>query len=115
MIKELTCIRCPMGCQITAEIENGNVISIKGNTCKRGEEYAKSECLHPERIVTSTVRTVTGDMISVKTDHPIPKENIFDCMQIINGASVAETTHTGDVIIPNVFGANIVATSEYEI
>ena len=40
---ELTCIRCPMGCAIHVEMENGQVVSVTGNTCPRGAEYAKSE------------------------------------------------------------------------
>ena len=36
MTKELICINCPMGCMLTAEVENGEVISVTGNTCPRG-------------------------------------------------------------------------------
>ena len=35
---ELTCIRCPMGCRVTAQVENGAVVSVTGNTCRRGRE-----------------------------------------------------------------------------
>ena len=52
--RELTCIGCPMGCQITVELESGEVLSVTGNTCKIGENYAKNEVTHPERTVTST-------------------------------------------------------------
>ena len=31
--KELTCIGCPMGCQITVELETGEIKSVTGNTC----------------------------------------------------------------------------------
>ena len=41
--RELTCIRCPIGCHITVELDNGEVKSISGNSCPRGEEYAASE------------------------------------------------------------------------
>ena len=55
---ELTCIRCPMGCAIHVEMENGQVVSVTGNTCPRGAEYAKSEATAPVRTVTSTVRAL---------------------------------------------------------
>lgn len=54
--RNLTCIGCPMGCQLTAELAGGEVVSVRGNTCARGEAYARKECTHPARTVTGTVR-----------------------------------------------------------
>ena len=53
--RELTCIGCPMGCQLTVELENGEVLSVKGNECANGDRYARKEVTNPTRIVTSTV------------------------------------------------------------
>ena len=53
--RNLTCIGCPMGCLMTVEMENGEVVSVTGNTCKRGDDYARKEVTHPTRIVTSSV------------------------------------------------------------
>lgn len=36
-IRTLTCISCPMGCPLTIEMDGDEIISITGNTCKRGE------------------------------------------------------------------------------
>ena len=55
-IRELTCIGCPMGCQLTAVLEDGQVTRVTGNTCPRGDAYARKECTHPARTVTGTVR-----------------------------------------------------------
>ena len=30
--RDLTCIGCPLGCQITVTMENGEVTDVKGNT-----------------------------------------------------------------------------------
>ena len=38
--RTLTCINCPLGCQIEVTLDSGAVQSITGNTCKRGAEYA---------------------------------------------------------------------------
>ena len=54
--RNLTCIGCPLGCALTVEMENNEVVSVTGNTCKRGDVYARKEVTHPTRIVTSTVR-----------------------------------------------------------
>ena len=49
-------------------------------------------------------------MVSVKTDTTIPKEKVFECMEIINKTSVSLPISVGDVIIKDVFGSNVVAT-----
>lgn len=68
---DLTCIRCPMGCAIHVEMENGQVVSVTGNTCPRGAEYAKSEATAPVRTVTSTVRALGGVRRSSR-QRPVP-------------------------------------------
>ena len=52
--RELICIGCPLGCMVTVEMENGEIKSVTGNTCKRGDDYARKEVTNPTRIVTST-------------------------------------------------------------
>ena len=114
MKRTLTCIVCPMGCTIDVEFENGEVTSVCGNTCPRGAEYAKNECISPVRTITSTVKCVGGGVVPVKTDRPIPKDKIFECMKIINTAVAPLPIFAGDVIIKDVFGSNIIATSRKE-
>ena len=36
--KTLTCICCPIGCMIEAELEGNHVLSVRGNSCPRGEK-----------------------------------------------------------------------------
>ena len=114
MKRELICTGCPIGCSITAERENEN-IKISGNNCKKGEEYAKNEILFPKRTVTSTVRLKNGKILPVKTDGDIPKDKIFECMKIINRLKPDLPLKTGDVIMENVFGCNIILTGEVDL
>lgn len=113
-IRNLTCIGCPMGCQITVEIADLEARSVTGNTCPIGDRYARQEVTHPERTVTSTVVVVGGDRsrLSVKTASNIPKDLISACMREINAARIAAPVHIGDVVIENVCdtGVNVVAT-----
>ncbi|WP_278910380.1 DUF1667 domain-containing protein [Enterocloster bolteae] len=83
--RELICIGCPMGCPLTVELENGEIKTITGYTCKKGETYARKEVTNPTRIVTSTVRVEGGraDMVSVKTREDIPKDKIFQCVKAL--------------------------------
>lgn len=114
--RNLTCIGCPLGCAIQVKMENGEITEVTGNTCKRGDDYARKEVTHPTRIVTSTVRVMNGNpaMVSVKTEHDIPKEKIMDIMHSINEVQVKAPVHIGDVILENAAGTgvNIVATKD---
>ena len=116
MTRELTCIVCPKGCPIIAEIENGEVILVTGHTCPRGKQYAIDECTHPMRTVTSTARTSDGGVIPVKTNGTIPKELMFKLMQEINRAVVTLPAHIGDVVIENALetGVDVIVTANME-
>lgn len=107
--KELICIGCPMGCPLTVEMNQGEVVSVAGNTCKRGDVYARKELTNPTRIVTSSVIVENGSLaaVSVKTREDIPKEKIFDCMKALKGVKVQAPVHIGDVIVANVAGTGV--------
>lgn len=113
MKRELTCIVCPIGCQLSVTLENGVVTEVTGNTCPRGKQYATDECTNPVRTITTTARTADGGVIPVKTAQPIPKELMFDCMQEINKATVTLPAHIGDVVIKNLSntGVDVVVTA----
>ena len=114
-VRELTCVACPMGCQMTASIENGVVVSVTGNTCPRGKKYAETECTHPVRPLTTTVKVEGGKhpVVPVKSADSIPKEKMFDCMAVLNGVTIKAPVKIGDVVVENICdtGINIVATN----
>lgn len=113
MKKTLTCIVCPRGCTLCADMDGG-IVTVTGHGCNRGVTYAQSECIHPTRTITSTVRVTnrTDTMASVKTAAPIPKEHIGDAMEIIRRTTVLAPISVGDVIIPDLFGTALVATGD---
>ena len=110
----LICIGCPLGCPLTVEMEGNEVKSVAGNTCPRGDAYAKKELTNPTRIVTSTVRVAGGRlaMVSVKTESDIPKGKIFECVKALKDVEVTAPVSIGDVIVENVAGTgvNVIAT-----
>ena len=83
--RELICINCPLGCALTVTLEDKDVVKVTGNTCPRGEAYARKECTNPTRIVTSTVRVKGGHLpvVSVKTASDIPKGKIGECVKAL--------------------------------
>ena len=116
--RNLTCIGCPMGCQLTVEFEGEEILSVKGNTCAIGDKYARNEVLHPERTVTSTVYISGGKLprVPCKTASNIPKDKIFECVKVINNAVVKAPVKIGDVLVEDVAGTgvNVVATRNVE-
>lgn len=111
-MRELTCIRCPIGCTIAAEEKGGKLI-ITGNGCKRGEEYAREELIAPKRIVTCLLPLEGADEpLSVKTTCGVPKGRVFDVIRAIKANEMSAPVAIGTVIMENVLdsGADVVAT-----
>ena len=106
-IKHITCIRCPIGCQLTVKVTDGVVTKVEGNLCKRGVEYAQSECVHPVRTLTTTVRVLNGDPLPVRSREPLPKEMIFSCMDVLRTVSVTAPVAAGTVIVADICGTGI--------
>jgi CxxC motif-containing protein len=117
MKKELICVICPNGCQLQAEIQEGDrpaVTNVTGNLCDKGPEWARQEIINPMRTIASSVLVEDGDlpMVSVRTDSAIPLKKIFEVMKEIRAARVNAPVRIGDVIIEKVAGltCNIIAT-----
>lgn len=115
MEKKLTCVECPKGCEITVTLNGDKIENVQGNECPRGKKYAESEVVCPVRVLTSTVKCSSGEMVSVKTDKPIKKSEIFDLMKIINGITVESPVKIGQIIFKDITdGVNLIATSNTE-
>ena len=113
----ITCINCPVGCRMEVVHEGENVISVTGNTCKRGDTYARQECVAPLRMVTAVAPVRDRQMpVSLKTRTPIPKKLINDCMKIVMEKPFPAPIHAGDVLIPDVCGTgvDVIATKTVE-
>lgn len=117
-VRDLTCIGCPLGCSIKVTMDNGEVTGVAGNTCPRGDAYARKEVTNPTRIVTSTVRVRGGKaiMVSCKTKEDIPKGKIFDVTKALADVEIQAPVHIGDVLISDVAGTGveIVATKNID-
>ena len=123
----LTCIGCPMGCQITVEMESGAVMRVSGNSCKIGDNYARKEVVSPMRIVTSSVAVLPNrdavveegvqyPRVSVKTASDVPKDKIMAVMAEIRRTYALAPIRIGDVVLANGAGTgvDVVATKDWE-
>lgn len=111
MVRNLTCIICPRGCALTADITDTGV-TVTGNACKRGEEYAINECTNPVRTVTATVRVANryNTMVSVKTAAPVPKGKMMEVMAQLRKTQVNAPVAIGDVVLTDICGTSVVIT-----
>lgn len=108
--RTLTCIRCPRGCAVTVTLEDGTVVSVRGNSCPRGDAYARAEVTNPMRVVTTTVPVRGSEiehMVSVKTAGDVPKGRVFDVVKALRGIEVTAPVRIGDVILADVAGTGV--------
>jgi len=117
--EEMGCIVCPMSCHMVIGMnKDGEVISVTGNTCRRGEEYARQELTSPTRILTSTVRLEGGlyRRLPVITSANIPKDKMMDIMREIDKVHAVAPVQIGCVLIGNVcgLGVDIIASRTME-
>ena len=111
----IPCITCPAGCMITVNVKDGSITDISGNSCERGEEYARNEVTEPTRMITSIVKVSGADMlvVPVRTKKAIPKDKIDECVNALRKVTVSAPVSIGDIIMADVAGTgvDIIATS----
>lgn len=107
--RQLICINCPLGCPLTVTMKDHQILSVTGNTCPRGEDYARKELTNPTRILTSTVRVTGGHLpvVSVKTAADIPKDKIGEVMEAIRRLTAAAPVCIGDVLLTDAAGTGV--------
>lgn len=117
---EIICIRCPLGCctELTVDDE-GNILGVANAQCKEGQEYAIAEYKSPVRVLTATVLTKGSAkrLLPVKTNQPIHKTRLMDCMGYISKIRVEPPIQVGQVIVSNILhlGADLIATDEAKV
>ncbi|CUX51725.1 DUF1667 domain-containing protein [Clostridium sp. C105KSO13] len=118
MLKELTCIMCPVGCDLEIKITDGKIIDITGNSCPKGRDYACQEITSPMRNIATSVLVNGGDqpLVSVRLDQPIEKDQIFKVMSKIKKVQVNAPVKIGSVLIEDIAstGSNIIATKNIQ-
>lgn len=112
--KTITCIICPIGCEIKVRAENNKIKEIEDYKCERGKEYAKNEYLNPTRVLATTVKIENFRLpvTSVKTEEGIPKDLIFDCMAILKNTEIEGPVNIGETVVENILdtGIDVVTT-----
>lgn len=109
MKKEMICVNCPMGCHLVVEMEEGQVVSITGNRCPKGEAYGRQECIQPMRYLTTTVRIhgAIHRVLPVISEKEIPLELMKAAMEEVRFAEVKAPVQEGDVVLKNLAGTGV--------
>lgn len=115
MEKDIICIVCPNGCSLHAVSQDG-VVTVTGNKCPKGQEYAEAELTNPMRTLTTSVATEFSlqPVLPVRTDGAIPKGELMNAMKFINSIKAKAPVRCGDIICENLmgFGVNLIATDD---
>ena len=108
--RNLTCINCPLGCSVTVVTEGNEIREVRGNTCPRGEKYARQEVVAPVRMVTTTLPVIggTAKTVPVKTQQPIAKELVMECVRAMKKTAVRAPVRLGETVA-EFAGVSIVA------
>lgn len=103
------CIGCPLGCRLeVAEDETGE-IEVRGNSCKRGLEFARQEHRDPRRMVATTVRVAGGRWarVPVKTVAAVPKGEVVRLCRVLHSLTLTAPLAMGTVVLEDALGMGI--------
>lgn len=109
------CTTCPSECLLTVEVErdaDGTVAAVRsvtGNSCPRGDKFARQELTCPVRVLATTVAVSGGDkaLLPVRTVEAIPLQLHAQAMALIRGLVVKAPIRTGDIVLENLLDTNI--------
>jgi CxxC motif-containing protein len=114
--EKMICITCPMGCSVEVTHEGQTLLSVDGNTCKRGEEYVRRELTDPRRMVATTVQVKDGihPLVPVYTAQAFPKPRIFELLKALRQVELEAPVAMGQVVLANALdtGIDILASRE---
>ncbi len=107
--KRINCIVCPLGCEITVQMQDDKIIAIKDFSCPRGQAYATEEMTAPKRVLTSTVKIAGGllPLLPVVSSQPLPKEKVMACAAALRKINIQAPVQQGDIIIPDILGLGV--------
>lgn len=111
-----TCIKCPLSCQVELVEEGNTIVEVKGHTCPQGEKYVVDEFTNPVRILTTTVCVDEGilPVLPVRSEKPIPKHLMKQCVKEVSTMQVKAPVTCGDIICENILdtGVDVVASRD---
>jgi CxxC motif-containing protein len=118
-IRHLTCIACPIGCQLqvtyalakddtmgqSTQLAQESIFDsfqVQGNKCPRGEVYAREEISAPKRMLTTTVKVLGSELttrVPVRSSQSVPVELIPDLLFQLHRLELTAPLELGQEIL----------------
>jgi CxxC motif-containing protein len=109
VVDRLTCVLCPVGCELEVRKDEAGELDVRGNQCDKGAPFAVEEILHPKRNLATSVpvRGTASKMVSVRLSGPVPREMIFPILAEIARLRPEAPVRRGQVLIAGVLGTGV--------
>ncbi len=104
------CIGCPLGCRLEVDEDTaGDIVEIRGHSCRKGKTFAEREHTDPRRMITTTVAVEGGlwARLPVHATEDMPKNQMWDVINILRDVSVTAPVSMGDVVIAGILGSEV--------
>jgi CxxC motif-containing protein len=114
LVDRLTCVLCPVGCELEIGRDASGELHVDGNQCDKGVPFAVEEILRPKRNLATSVpvRGAAAKMVSVRLSAAVPREMLFPILAEIAKLRPEAPVRRGQVLIADVLGtgADVIAT-----
>ena len=108
-VDRLTCVLCPVGCELVVGRDEAGRPRVEGNQCDKGVDFALEEVLRPKRNLATSVpvRGTASKMVSVRLRGPVPRHLVFPILAEIARLRPEAPVRRGQVLIADVLGAGV--------
>jgi CxxC motif-containing protein len=109
VLDRLTCVLCPVGCELEVRRGESSDVQVFGNQCDKGVPFAVEEILHPKRNLATSVpvQGTAATMVSVRLSGAVPREMIFPILAEIARLRPEVPVRRGQVLIADVLGTGV--------
>lgn len=108
-VDRLTCVLCPVGCELEVRKDPGGELRVNGNQCDKGIPFAVEEILYPKRNLATSVpvKGTATKLVSVRLSGPVPRDMIFSILAEISMLRPKAPVRRGQVLIRDVLGTGV--------
>jgi CxxC motif-containing protein len=108
-VSHYLCIGCPLGCRLEVEEVAGEIVEVRGQSCKKGDQFARQEHTDPRRVVTTTVaiRGALHPRLPVKSAGDVPKGQVMAVCELLHTLTIEAPVRMGEVIVANALGTGV--------
>jgi len=108
-VDRLTCVLCPVGCELEVRNDPAGGLQVQGNQCDKGVPFALEEILYPKRNLATSipVKGTATKMVSVRLSGPVARELIFPILAEISKLRPEAPVRRGQILIDDVLGTGV--------